>query len=112
MEILKIKAKPQVEDENGLKMFSCEAEARFPMVIMAKDIHEARRIAEDYADDEYRNILRCDRFRIELMQPIKGRGEVPYDWMESVPYCSLSAAIVDRDVGSIIEAWEERDEDK
>lgn len=99
--------RPQVEDRDGLKMFCCEAESRFAMVVMARNAEEAEEVALEFANDEHENYARRERFSIEMMQPVKDRKTIPSDWANSNPYY-MKDVKEDETVGEIIEKWEER----
>lgn len=99
--------RPQVEDEDGLKMFCCEAESRFDMVVMARNAEEAEEVALEFANEEHKNYSRFERFNIEMMQPVKDRRTIPSEWANSNPYY-LKEVREDRTVGEIIDKWEER----
>ncbi len=99
--------RPQVEDKSGLKMFCCEAESRFAMVVMARSAEEAEEVALEFANEEHQNYSRRERFSIEMMQQVKGKNVLPAEWLNSNPYYMRDVK-EDDTVGEIIDKWEER----
>lgn len=98
--------KPQVETEDGLKMFLCEMETRFSMIVLAENKESAEIIAEEWSDEEYKELPLTDRFTVAWTRPITGKDSVPPSWLEGRPYYEEPSD--DRTVAKIIGEWEKR----
>lgn len=107
---MKIKMKPQIENEDGLKMFCCTMETQFPMIIMAKDRESAEQIATENAEEEHRNLTWANQFSVAYTNIVTSEDNVPEGWLKGNPY--YEDCHDEREVGQIIDSWQERQKRK
>lgn len=107
---MEIKKTPQVENEDGLKMYCCTMEAEFSMIVMADSKESAERIAKENADEEFRNLPFDDQFYMTGFRPITSKEEIPREWLVGDPY--YEDHVDERPVEAIVDAWQERQKRK
>lgn len=94
----------QIEDEHGQKMFCCEVECRFSMIVLAEDKESARIVADEWACEEFENIPLTDQFNIVYIKPVTEKNSIPDGWLKGIPYCKKQYE--EKTVERIIEDWE------
>lgn len=96
----------EVENENGQKMFLCEIETKFTMIVMAADKEAAEMIVDEWAIEEFNNLPLNEQFSIAYIKQVKDVKSVPKEWRNSIPYYEESSE--EKTVERIIEDWKNR----